>query len=601
MNNNKVNILDIIIKVIIVLIIIVVIIMIYDNYISKNRIVFELKGESSITINIGEQFVDPGYTIYKGEEDLHDKVVINDNIDINTIGTYERTYTYENKELKRTIEVKKIKEFILNGESDVYILINGKYDDPKATATLNGEDYSSTVLVLSSCNTSKSGTCKITYRSNELNRVLERRIHVSDFKEYFKIDAKQGQTSESIVVSITIDKDKVKEYILPDGTTKTDNDSFTITKNDVYTFTIIDKYDNKYERKIDVKSIVKPLTASCSATVKNNETTINVKANKEIVKYVYNGKEGKENTYKFDTRYTTNKVHLIDVDNLEVDLTCKTTIKAYNSFGAYKHVIIIGADGLGAALTKVDAPNFKNIFGNYAYKHDSRTEDVTISAQNWGSILTGVAYNTHGFTNDSIAKNTRNSNSRNHSIFYYVRQAYPKANLVSIVNWEPINHGIIETDLNVKKMNYGSDNEVTNNVIKYLDSNSPTLMYIHFDEADHAAHASGGFSNEYYTAVKKIDTLIGKIYKKISDKGMMNDTLVILVADHGETKGGHGGNSKEERSAILAVRGHSVKKTNFDGNLRNRDVAAITLYALGIKVPSHFVSKVPSGLFGEPR
>ncbi len=596
------NSLDIVIKVLIGLIFVVVLMLIIDNVLLQNKVEFKLNGEDYITINVGEYFSDPGFTIYKGDEDLSSRVVVNDNIDINTIGVYERTYTYEDKVLKRTIEVKKIKEFVLNGESDVYILLNGTYEDPKVNAYLNEIDYSSSIQVYSSCDMHKTGTCSITYMSKELNRTLERKLHISDFKEYFKLDVSQGETTESIIINITMDKTKVKEYILPDGTVKNEDYVMTITKNDIYTFTVVDNYGNKYDRKLEVKGIIKPLEATCSAEVKNKETTISVTANKEIVKYTYNGKEdSKESTYKFNTRYKTNKVTLVDVDGLSKTIKCKTTIKSYNSFGAYKHVIIIGVDGLGAALTKVDAKNFKNIFGNYAYKHDAKTEDITISAQNWGSILTGVACNTHGFTNSSIESKERNSNSKNHSIFYYVRKAYPDANLVSIVNWNPINIGIVENDLNVKKIHGGSDDAVTNSVVSYLDKTEPTLMFIHLDEADHQAHAHGGFSNEYYMTVKKIDTLIGKIYKKISDKNMMDDTLVILVTDHGETKGGHGGNSKEETSAVLAVRGHSVRKTNFYNGVRNRDVAAITLYALGIETPSNFVSKVPSGLFGEPR
>ena len=94
---------------------------------------------------------------------------------------------------------------------------------------------------------------------------------------------------------------------------------------------------------------------------------------------------------------------------------------------------------------------------------------------------------------------------------------------------------------------------------------------------------------------------IHELNNSISEKKLLDDTLLIFVTDHGETKGGHGGNSKEESSAVLGVRGHSVNKMNFDSNTRNRDVAAIVLYALGIDIPNHFVSKVPNNLFGEAR
>ena len=219
------------------------------------------------------------------------------------------------------------------------------------------------------------------------------------------------------------------------------------------------------------------------------------------------------------------------VNGLTAEVKVKVTAKS--SFGAYEHVFIIGIDGLGATYKKVSSPNFDKIFGNYAYRHDAKTETVTISAQNWGSILTGVSYDKHGFTNSSIEKNSRTSKSSNLSIFYYIRKAMPNAKLASIVNWNPINHGIIETDISVKKIHEGTDDAVMNKTIQYIKANKDVkLLFVHFDEVDHNAHAHGGFSNQYYNAAKKSDERLGRIYSTISSLGLMKDSLVIVVADH---------------------------------------------------------------------
>ena len=595
--DKRVKTIDIIIAILILSIIVFAVLLIVNT----NSVVFEVKGDKLIKLNIGEEFYDPGFTIKRGDEDLSSKVIINDNININEEGTYKRTYTYEKKVLTREIQVGKFRVFSLNGESDIYILLNGKYDDPKVTAYLDGVDISNNVKVYNNCDMSKNGLCRINYLSPDLKKSLERRLHVSDFKDYFVVKYDSGGKFDSITATITIDSSKVSSYILPDGTEKNENSTYSFNESGAYSFIIIDKYGNRLERKVEVKGIIKPLDVSCEAVVKKKETTITVKSNKDINKYYYNGVEATDNPHKFNKQYRENKVTVIDSDNLKKTITCKTTIEEYDSFGAYKHVIIVGVDGAGAAFSKVNSPNFDKIFGNYAYRHDGRSEDITISAQNWGSILTGVAYNTHGFTDDSIASNQRNSSSANHSIFYYVRKSYPSANLASIVHWNPINNGIIENDLNVKKQNSGSDRGVTDLVKSYLDSSKPTLLFIQLDEADGAAHAHGGFSNEYYNKIKYLDGLVGEIYNKVSEKGMLDDTLFILVADHGETAGGHGGNTKEELSTVVAVRGHSVNKTNFTKGIRNRDVASIVLYGLGIKQPSNFVSSVPNDLFGNLR
>ncbi len=270
-----------------------------------------------------------------------------------------------------------------------------------------------------------------------------------------------------------------------------------------------------------------------------------------------------------------------------------------SSFGAYDHVFIIGVDGAGAAFSQVKSPGFDDIFGGFAYRHDAQTEKVTISAQNWGSILTGTDYRTHGFTNTNLKVIARDSSASNHSIFYYAREAMPDAELVSFNNWSAINHGIIETDLGVKKINCGTDPEEVEAIEAYLDEgNAPKLMFVQLDSVDHAAHTHGGFSDAYYTAVRRADSLVARIYNAVASHGLMENGLFILVADHGESAHGHGGRTREESSAVLAVAGKTVNNCQLGINVHNRDVSAISLYALGIPQPEHMISKVPSGLFG---
>ena len=278
--------------------------------------------------------------------------------------------------------------------------------------------------------------------------------------------------------------------------------------------------------------------------------------------------------------------------------------ESYNSFGAYEHVFIIGIDGAGAAFSKIDSPNFDRIFADNAYTHESVTEYVTISANNWGSILTGVDYETHGFTNENTdyKQPQRGSDTPNNTIFYYVRQADPKAKLVSASHWMNINHGIIENDLGVKKIWRQSDPMIVDEVVSNIQSfNVPKLMFVQLDDADHAAHTYGGYSDEYYDAIKTMDKNLGTIYDAIEAKGLMKNSLFIVVADHGENENGHGGQSRDESVAVLAVAGHSVNKTQLGEGVHNRDVSAIALYALGIEKPEHFISQVPDGLFGESR
>ena len=269
-------------------------------------------------------------------------------------------------------------------------------------------------------------------------------------------------------------------------------------------------------------------------------------------------------------------------------------------FGDYEHVYIIGVDGAGAAFGNVESPCFDKIFANGAVRHNAHTENITVSAQNWGSILTGVSCEMHGLTNEMCEKTERTSEDEPNSIFYFVREKYPEAELVSFNNWAPINKGIIENDINVEKINKNNDSLVTDSIVSYFnDGNSPTLMFVQLDDVDHAAHAYGGFSENYYESIREADAYIGRIYDAIESNGLMENGLFIVVADHGETHNGHGGNTVEESSAVLAVQGHSVNNITFNEEAKNRDVAAIALHALGVSIPTHMTAEIPFGLFGE--
>ena len=271
------------------------------------------------------------------------------------------------------------------------------------------------------------------------------------------------------------------------------------------------------------------------------------------------------------------------------------------SFGAYKHVFIIGVDGAGRFFNETDTPNFDRIFADGAVTYKARAEIITTSAQNWGSILTGVSYKTHGLTNGITGENERASDTAYPSIFTYARQAMPDAELASFVNWNNINYGIIENDIGVNKQDIQDDEKLTDAIVDYFDGGaSPSLFFVQFDSVDHVGHGDGSKAESYFAQIRTIDGYIGRVYDAIERAGLMKDGLFIVTADHGHTiDGGHGGLTMRETNVMLALKGRTVRVGTPDKASRNRDVAAITLYALGIERPAHMSAMVPGGVFAD--
>ena len=72
--------------------------------------VLELEGESTLIVDKGTPFEEPGYTATLDGEDVSDQVVVNSDVDTNTSGIYSVSYTITNsdgfsKNASRTVVV----------------------------------------------------------------------------------------------------------------------------------------------------------------------------------------------------------------------------------------------------------------------------------------------------------------------------------------------------------------------------------------------------------------------------------------------------------------------------------------------------------------
>ena len=280
--------------------------------------------------------------------------------------------------------------------------------------------------------------------------------------------------------------------------------------------------------------------------------------------------------------------------------TCAVSVEAKPipvSKGAYKHVIIIGVDGGGAFFKNTSTPRMDAIFKKGAVSYRTKTSYPTISAQCWGSMLHSVLPEFHRLTNGTVGSKPFKPDSPFPSVFRLVKEALPNANMASFCNWNPINIGIIEDNLGVVK-GTGSDPEVAAQVVNYIQGNDPTLVFVQFDSVDGAGHGSGYGSVRHLSAITAVDALIGNIYDAVKRKGILDDTLFLVSADHGGTpEGSHGGDTDAERYVFLGVAGKTVVEGGQIQEPEVRDIAAISAYAFGLDFPETWTGIVPGGLF----
>ena len=226
-----------------------------------------------------------------------------------------------------------------------------------------------------------------------------------------------------------------------------------------------------------------------------------------------------------------------------------------------KKVLIIGIDGCRAdALELANTPVIDNLIQNGIYSPDALNDDITVSGPGWSAILCGVWSDKH-LSIDNSFNNTDYFNFP--PIFKYAEDFDDNLNTVSICNWNPINDNIVQNYADFK-LNVSSDYDVSSEASTYITNNDPDLIFLHFDDVDHAGHNYGFSPNitEYITSIEAVDDLLDPVMQAIYQRpNYLNEDWIILVtSDHGGVGTSHGGTSIEHENVVVIVSGDNIQQ-----------------------------------------
>lgn len=260
-----------------------------------------------------------------------------------------------------------------------------------------------------------------------------------------------------------------------------------------------------------------------------------------------------------------------------------------------KHVVLIGLDAWGGySMPRADMPAVKRMMEEGAWTLESRCVLPSSSACNWASAIMGSGIELHGYTEwgsktPEIPSRVVNRYGKYPTVFSLLREQRPGLELGCIYEWDGIGY-LFEreaVDYIHHVAEYKEKPHLTaEKAVKYIREKRPNFTWIVFDEPDVTGHKDGHDTPAYYAKLTELDGYIARIVEATREAGIYDNTIFILMADHGGIDKGHGKKSLEELQVPFVVFGKGVKKGHrIENSMMIFDVGATVAWIFGVKQP----------------
>ncbi len=224
-----------------------------------------------------------------------------------------------------------------------------------------------------------------------------------------------------------------------------------------------------------------------------------------------------------------------------------------------KKVLIIGIDGCRSdVLQFATTPNIDALLPNSTYSNHALNNDITFSGPGWSAMMTGVWSEKHGVTDNGFGGSDFNTYPH---FFKRVEDVNPDLYTVSISQWHPINNSIV-LDHADYKYNAPTEEDVTSEAINQLENENPDVIFLHYDNVDHAGHGNG-FSSDvpaYVASIESVDSQVGLVLNALHNRPNYDNEnwLILLSTDHGGNGFSHGGTSIDEETIFFIAHNKSL-------------------------------------------
>jgi predicted AlkP superfamily pyrophosphatase or phosphodiesterase len=247
-------------------------------------------------------------------------------------------------------------------------------------------------------------------------------------------------------------------------------------------------------------------------------------------------------------------------------------------------VVIISIDGLRPdAWEASDTPTLDVLRAKGAYTAEAQTILPSVTLIAHASMLSGMSPEKHGIDWNDYDPDRGQINGP--TLFSVAHEA--GLSTAMVVGKPKFAHLVLPGS--VDNYDYAGfiDRQVVDHALAVIQSGLPDLLFIHLPDVDSVGHATGWMSEGQLTVISGTDSLVGEIVVELEAGGYLEQTLLIITADHGGIDKTHGSDSPEEMTIPWLAVGPGVPAgLTLKSEIVVYDTAATALYALNLPVPA---------------
>jgi len=244
-------------------------------------------------------------------------------------------------------------------------------------------------------------------------------------------------------------------------------------------------------------------------------------------------------------------------------------------------VLILSIDGLRPdAILSAPMPNLIALMQSGASTLNAQTVYRSVTLISHASMLGGVCPSKHGVDwNDYIP-------SRGYAIGTDIFDLAHAAGFQTVMYVGKEKLVQLTEPSSVDIYRYINDRDLV--VADALINDFPEdfgLMFVHFPLVDGMGHAYGWMSPEQLSVAYRADEALGNILAELDARGLRDETLIIVTADHGGHDTTHGSSMPVDMTIPWIASGPGIVPGVLTTTVHTYDTAATAAYVLGLPIP----------------